>query len=400
MDSWTEKYRPLKLAEVVGQKTVEDFEKWYREWKIGEKAALLWGKTGSGKTAAVYALASEKSLELIEINASDVRNAQSIEEIVGHSAKQMSLFRRGKIILIDEVDGISGRADKGGIGTLIKIIKESKFPMVLTANDAYDSKLSSLRNYCKLIKFGPVHLASMAKKLGEICKKEKVECDESLLKKIARENGGDLRSAIKDLESVSSGRKRLEEKDLKSIGYRESRQDIFEVLKVIFKTKNVRNSIQIMNNVDKDPDEIFWWLEQNITAEYEDPGEVARAFDYLSIADLFRSRTRMRQNWRFKKYMIDLMCGGVSLSKKEMYRKFTPYRPPKRLALYGVTKGSRKEIKDICEKMGEKLHVSSRVMMKDYFPMFKFILKNKEWKSNIEKEFELGEEELKLMDYG
>ncbi|UCG95224.1 MAG: replication factor C large subunit, partial [archaeon] len=312
----------------------------------------------------------------------------------------MSLFRKGKIILIDEVDGISGRSDRGGVGAVIDVIKGSKFPVVLTANDAYDPRLRSLRRHCQLIKFGSVHLSSMTKRLADICEKEGVECERDLLKKIGRESGGDLRSAINDLESMARGKKKLEREDLKAMGYRESKQDIFEVLKVIFKTRNVRNSIGIMRNADKDPDEIFWWLEQNITTEYEDPKEVAKAFDYLSVADTFRAKIRTRQNWRFRKYMIDIMCGGISVAKKEMYRKFSPYRPPKRLAMYGVTKVQRKGIKEVCGKMKGKLHVSSRVIMKDYLPMFRFIMKNKEWKENLEKEFGLDEEELKLIRTG
>ncbi len=399
MNSWTEKYKPKKLEEVVGQRALIDFEKWYKNWKIGGKQALLWGKTGRGKTSSVYALAKEKNLELIEINASDVRNAEGIEESIGHSSKQMSLFNRGKIILIDEVDGLSGRSDRGGVKTLIKIIKESKFPMVLTANDAYNKKLRSLRNYCELIKFGTVHLNSMTKRLCEICENESIECDRALIKRIAREAGGDMRSAINDLETLGRGNKKICEKDIGVLGYRESKQNIFDVLKVIFKTRNIKNSIGIMRNVDKDPDEIFWWIEQNITTEYEKPKEIAKAFDYLSIADLFRSKVRVRQNWRFKKYMIDIMCGGISISKKEMYKKFSPYRPPKRLAMYGSTKASRKQVKEICEIIGKKLHVSSKVMMKDYFPFFKIMLKNKKWKEEFKKEFGFENEDLKMIKY-
>ncbi len=394
MYSWTCKYRPRRLEEVIGQKAVGDFEKWYDNWEVGGKASLLWGKTGVGKTSAVHALAEEKKLDMVEINASDFRNAQNIEDIVGHSTKQMSLFRRGKLILIDEVDGLSGNADRGGVKSLISVIKETKFPIVLTANDAYNKKLRSLRKYCELIKFGSVHLNSATKRLEEICEKESLDCDRQILKKIARETGGDFRSAVQDLELVSRGKDVVEEKDLKVIGYRESKRDIFEVLKVIFKTGNIRNSIGMLRNADKDPDEIFWWLEQNITTEYEDPKEVARAFDYLSIADTFKGKIRSRQNWRFRKYMIDIMCGGVSISKKEMYRKFSPYRPPKRLAMYGVTKVQRKEIGEVSRKIGEKLHVSTGVVMKEYFPALRFILKKKEWKENLRKELELSEDDM------
>ena len=397
MNSWTEKYRPKSLEDLVGQKSVIELSNWYKSWKRGGKAALLWGKAGRGKTSAVHALAGDKNLELIEINASDTRNTQSIEETVGHSTKQMSLFNKGKLILIDEVDGLSGNSDRGGVRALIKVIKESVFPIVLTANDAYNPKLRSLRTYCTLINFGNVHMSSMAKRLKEICEKEGIEYDEKTIKRLARESGGDMRSAIKDLETLSAGRKKLEEKDMKVLGYRENKKDIFEIMKVVFKTKSIKNSIQMLRNSEKDPDEIFWWLEQNITTEYEKPGEIAKAFDYLSKADVFRSKTHVRQNWRFKKYMIDIMCGGVSISKKEMYRKFSPYRPPQRLKMYGATKMSRKRMKEICETMGEKLHVSTRVVANDYFPMFRILMKKKKLKEGLMEEFGLDKEDLKAI---
>ena len=395
-ERWTEKYKPRKLEEVVGQRTVKDFEKWFNEWKPGSKAALVYGGPGTGKTSMVYALAREKNLELIEINASDVRNAKGIEDVIGHSTKQQSLFKRGKIILIDEVDGISGRSDRGGVGALTKIIKESKFPIVLTANDAYNPKLKALRNYCELIKFTGVHLNSMVAKMKEICENEGIECEPEILKKIARTAGGDLRSAMNDLESIARGKKKITDENLKSLGYRERKQEIFEVLKVIFKTRNIKNSIGMVRDSDKDPDEIFWWIEENIPNEYEKPGEIAKAYEYLSKADLFRNWVRIGQNWRFKKYMIDVMC-GVSIAKKEMYRKFTHYRPPKRILMYGGTKSSRKQTKEICQRIGEKLHVSSRIIMREYFPLMKVILKNNEWKENLVEELKLEKEDLKII---
>ncbi|RLJ01257.1 MAG: replication factor C large subunit, partial [Candidatus Aenigmatarchaeota archaeon] len=145
---WVEKYAPKKLNEIIGQsKAISQFLEWYEKWKPGDKAAMFYGQTGRGKTALVYAFANEKGLDVVEVNASDWRNKDVIEEVLGRASKQMSLFRRGKIILVDEVDGIAGREDRGGVGALIKVIKESKFPIVLTANDPYDKKLAQLRQY-------------------------------------------------------------------------------------------------------------------------------------------------------------------------------------------------------------------------------------------------------------
>ena len=394
---WSEEYRPEKLEDVIGQKSVKELVNWYENWKPGKKMALLWGDPGTGKTSSVYALAKEKKLELIELNASDFRNAASIKKIIGVSTKQKSLLQRGKIILVDEVDGVSGNSDRGGIAELIKIIKESPFPIILTANDAYNKRLKSIRNYCELIKYGKVHLSSIVKRLEEICRREGIECDKSLLKKIGRESGGDFRSVLNDLEVISRGKKKLVGNDFKSIGYREKKQEIFEVMKVIFKTKNIKNSIGIVRDSDKDPEEIFWWIEENITNEYEKPEEIAKAYDALSKADIFRNWIRIRQNWRFKKYMIDMMSGGVSLAKKEMYRKFTRYNPPKRIVMYGRTKGSRKEVKEICQKMSEILHASSRTILRDYFPYFKLIFKNKKWKENMMNDFNLNKKEMKAI---
>ncbi len=394
---WTKKYQPEKLEEVVGQKSVKDFEKWYKNWSPGDKMALLSGGPGVGKTAVVYALAKEKNLELIELNASDARNSQQIKEIIGESTKQQSLLQKDKLILIDEVDGISGRSDRGGVKELIKIIKESKFPVVFTANNAYDKKLRTLRNYCKIIKFGKVHLSSMTKRLKEICEEEGIDCDRKLVKKIGREAGGDMRSALNDLESIAAGKNKIQKEDLKSIDYREREKDIFEVLKVIFKTKNISNSISVIRDSEKDPEEIFWWIEENVTNEYKDKKEIAKAYDALSRADLFRKWIRIRQNWRLRKYMIDIMAGGVSLAKKKMYKKFTRYRPPKRFKMYGKSKGRRRKKEELCKKMGKKLHASSRRIMMDYFPYFKFIVKNKEWKENLKKEFHLDKKELKII---
>ena len=163
---WTEKYAPQKVVEVVGQKkAVDQFLIWLKSWKPGKKAALFHGPAGTGKTALVEALGKEKNLEIIELNASDYRSASQIKEVIGQSIKQKSLFKKGKIFFIDEIDGLAGREDRGGTGEIIKIVKESQYPIILTANNPWDVKLRSLRSYCQLIKFGKVFYWDIIKKL-------------------------------------------------------------------------------------------------------------------------------------------------------------------------------------------------------------------------------------------
>jgi len=394
----TEKYKPNNLEEFVDQKeALEKFLDWIKKWKPGSKALLFYGPPGTGKTCLLHAFSKEKNLQLIEMNASDWRSASQIEEVFGQSMKQASLFSKGKIFLIDEIDGLAGREDLGGVGAVIKIIKESRFPVVLVANNPYEPKLRALREYCELVEFKKIPVFDIEKRLKKICEKEKIKYDEEVLRQIAKRSEGDLRAAINDLETISSGKKEISLEDLEFLGYREREKNIFDALKMIFKTKTALAAKLSIAEVDKDPEEIFWWIENNITKEYEKPEEIAKAFDLLSKADLFRRRVTLRQDWAFKAYMIDLMTAGIAISKKEMYRKFTKYQYPSNIMLLGATKFSRKSGGEILSRLSKELHVSQRKLKLEYLPFLKIILKDKRTLNEFASSLGVEKEDLKSL---
>lgn len=373
---WTEKYRPKSLKEFVNQKeALEKFLAWIKKWKPGSKALLFYGPPGVGKTALLQAYATEKGLDLIEMNASDYRSAQQIHEVLGQSMKQRSLFGRGKIFLLDEIDGIVGTEDRGGVGEIIKIIQESSFPLILTANNPWEPKLRALREYCQLVEFKKIYVFDVEKRLAEICKKERIAVEKDVLRELARMCGGDLRAAINDLETVARGKRKIVLSDLEVLGYRETERSVFDALKIVFKSKSALAAKLSISNVDKDPEEIFWWIENNIAREYEDPEEIAKAYDALSKADIFRQWVVSRQDWRLKGYMIDLMTGGVAIAKKEMYRKFTKYQYPSKIVMLGQTKFERKEEKEKLLELSRQLHCSTRKIRKDFLPFLRIIFK-------------------------
>jgi len=369
---WTEKYAPQKIVEVVGQKkAVEQFLTWLKSWKPGKKVALFHGAAGTGKTALVEALGKEKNLEIIELNASDYRSASQIKEVIGQSIKQKSLFKKGKIFFIDEIDGLAGQEDRGGTGEIIKIIKESQYPIILTANNPWDTRLRSLRSYCQLIQFGRVFYWDVIKRLQYICEKEGIKCDKEILIQIAKRSEGDLRSAINDLETLTRDKKEIKLSDLESLGIREREANMFDVLKMIFKTKIALAAKLSIQNLDKDPDEIFLWIEQNIINEYEKSDEIAKAYEMLSRADLFKQRVKNRQDWKFEKYMIDLMTAGVAVAKKEMYRKFSRYQYPDRMIFLGRSKVQRKEEGEKLIELSKQLHCSKKKIREEFLPFIK-----------------------------
>jgi replication factor C large subunit len=371
MDVWAIKHKPTKISDIVGQKKGLDlFRLWYRTWKPGKKPALIYGPPGSGKTALVEALANEKKLEIIELNASDYRTAAQIKEVIGKSLTQASLFKRGKIFLIDEIDGVSGRNDRGGIPEIIRLIEESKHPIVLTCNDVWNPKLSKLRSASQLIQFRKVDYWSLVKRLNEIVENEYLDVSGEIVKNIAKRSNGDLRSAINDLQTFSQ---KINPKlvDLESLGERETEANIFDVMKIIFKTNSAKSARLSIDGLAKKPDEIIWWIEENIVNEYEKPEEIAGAYEMLAKANMFMARIYRRQNWKLLKYGIDLMTAGVAVSKDQMYKKFSRYQYPSKIKYLGMTKAKRAKEKAELSQLSKDLHCSVRKIRKEYLPFFK-----------------------------
>lgn len=392
----TEKYRPKRLENYLGHKMAkEEFMNWMNDWKPGT-AVILHGPPGVGKTSLVHAFAHENNMDLIETNASDLRSSKELRDTISSSVSQKSLMKRGKIFLFDEVDGLSGYEDKGGVKEMINIITNTKYPVVLVANDPYNRKLMSLRKKTKLIPFRKLTVWDVMKSLQNIVDAEKVEVSRDNIRAIAKKSEGDLRSAINDLETIYKTKPTLEE--IQQIGLREREVSIFDAVKTVFKTESARTAKMSIGSVEKQPDEIFWWIENNITAEYDDPDEIAKAYEMLSRADIFRRRIYNRQNWKLMKYMIDLMTGGVAVSKKAPYKKFTRYQYPQNIMILGRTKLARAAEKEAMKSMTEKLHCSSRKIKSEFMPFLRLMAKNEETRKTIEDSLGLDEDSSKILD--
>ena len=371
---WVEKYKPRNLKEYVDQKeAVEFFLKWIENWKPGSKALLIYGPPGIGKSALVEAFAAQYNYELIALNASDVRSAERIRAMIGEATRLAPLLKRSRLFVIDEIDGMTGKEDKGGIGEVIRLIRSSAFPIVLIANDPFEKKLRPLRDHVELLPLKRIPKRAIEQRLAEICKKEGIEADKEVLSTLAERSNGDLRAAINDLETIARGKRRITLNDLEVLGYREREESIFDALKVIFKTKRSSSARLAIVNVDMDPEELFWWIENNVINEYERPEEIVKAYEALAKADLFRQRVVMRQNWSFRGYMIDLMTAGVAMAKKEMYKKFTKYKYPSRLIILGGTKAERKEEREALLKLASQLHCSTKKVKSEFLPFLKLM---------------------------
>ncbi|MFB6265627.1 MAG: replication factor C large subunit [Candidatus Nanohaloarchaea archaeon] len=392
---WSEKYRPDNLSGFKGSTSeVEEVKQWVEDWEEGDSALLLHGPPGSGKTALVHALANELGMELFETNASEARRKGDVEERLEQAVKQRSFTGKDKLILVDEVDGM-GRSDRGGRKVINRLVDETRFPIILTANDPYASGMETLRNKCKTVELGNVHTNSIAARLREICEREGIEYEDSAIKSIAQRADGDMRSAINDLESLATDT--LTEEDVENLGYRETERDIFEALKIVFKSTSASTASDATEGVDEDYGEVFQWIRENVPREYQRDGDLARAYDSLSRADVFRGRMEGRQDWSLLKYVYGLMTVGVALSKEEKYRGWTSYSYPSTIRKMGQSRAARNRREAIGEKVGEELHMSvSRAT--DTIPFLGILFQEEEWKQGLVDRLDLEEKEVEYIE--
>lgn len=366
-------------------KQIKDFVENYKKG-----AMLVYGQTGCGKTSFVHALAKELGHEILEVNASDIRNKDALLKIVKTAAMQMSLFAKSKIILIDEVDALSSK-DRGAVSAIAEIISESRWPIILTANDEMNDKVHDLKKKCRFLELpSPTH-DEMCSILQGICCSNNVCYDVSVLRNIARQCDGDVRASMIDLFVASSVG---DVKDASMLASRLRNRDIDESLRIIFNTMKPDIALNAFENTDMDLQDCLMWLEENIPKEYSGM-ELNAGYDSLSKADVFYGRIRKWQHWRFLVYVNAMLTAGVALAKDEKHSKAVKYARNSRPLKYWIMNNKNKKKKAVAEKLALKCHTSKSKAFKYLMPYFKVQFGNNA--EGIAKELSLADDEAEYI---
>ncbi len=384
-ETFIEKYRAKSYQEILGQeKAIDNIKKFLTDFPK-KKALILHGPAGTGKTSIVLAAAKENNLEILELNASDLRNRFKLEEILKPATEQVSLFKKSKILLMDEVDGVTG-TDRGGIPELVKIIQGTKFPIIMTCNDVWQSKLSPIRAKSKIVELKPIDLGTMVSILSRVSEKEKMNKSPQYLKLIAIKSQGDVRAALNDLQSYSATSDLLVNTEEK----RDIEESIFHILRKLFKERSP--FLDLFDSSSLSLDEIFLWIEENIPKEYKDE-TLAKAYHALGNADIFRGRIYRHQYWRFLQYQNIFQSAGISFAKASPLTGFTSYERPKRILKIWLYNQKSEKKKTISKKYGRLVHCSTKRVMRD-FGLLKPIFQNQ----SVQKQLNLSEEELEFLN--
>jgi replication factor C large subunit len=381
---WVEKYRPKKIAEVVGNEEAKaTFVEWLKNKRHTKKAVLLYGPPGVGKTALVNAASNEFGFRIIEMNASDTRTEKAINKVAGPATSFVALDKfstesKGNLLFLDEVDGIAGNEDRGGVSAIVKIVEESRVPVIMAANDPDLEKLRPLKKVCALIRFQQVRIPLIIAMLRRICIMQHVEAEFEALERIAQNSRGDVRSAINDLQSLAEEKRVLTLQDTMMLSSRNRDISMYETLKGFFSAKSLEEASTLLSRSSVDYDDLLLSVSDNLPLRYTDAGELAEAYDLVSKADVFRGRIGT-ENWHLLKYFFNFLAQAAAVAPQSC-KSFEFISPPIRIITLFWTKGKRTALATICAKIGARCHVSRETAKHDFVPFVKIMLEKQ--KSN------------------
>ena len=339
---WTDKYIPKTITDIIGnQQQLRNLEIWLDNWdncilkghkgeenKTGKKfskneninarAVIISGPPGIGKTSSVRVLTKNKGYRTFELNASDKRNKDTINNSVGFLMNNTTLSSidnstmTKNIIIMDEVDGMAGNEDKGGIKALIDIVKKTKVPIVFICNDIYSPKLKSLLNYCYDIRFNRPDRRQIVLRLMDICKKEGIFIDNQTLSYIVESFGNDIRQTINYLDLCSRTKRNVN--DIKK-NCEEVKKDksvtvsSFDICKILL-NKNETSKLNFSQKLDLffvDFDLIPNMIHENYistaminnnsTDKRESLEKIILGLDHISFGDTIENKMKSQMEW-------------------------------------------------------------------------------------------------------
>lgn len=233
---WTEKYRPQKLRDMVGQDAVtKRLEAYVKTKSIPH--LLFAGPAGSGKTTAAICIAKELfgdiKNDFIELNASDERGIDVVRGKIKEFARTRPIIGDFKIIFLDEADALTPDAQNALRRTMESYSQSTRF--ILSCN--YSSKIiEPIQSRCALFRFKKISKEAMKKKLEEILTHEKVKFTEEGLDAILYSSEGDMRHAINLLQSAATLGK-VDEENVYSIASQARPQDIQTLIQLALEGK-------------------------------------------------------------------------------------------------------------------------------------------------------------------
>lgn len=413
-DDWTELYRPKSLKDVVGNsKAVKELKEWAVAWEAGippKRVVVLIGTPGVGKTSAALALANDFGWGVVEMNASDQRNGESIRRVALRGALTDTFTSEGeylshrqgrrKLIILDEADNIFGREDKGGVPAIVELIAKTMHPVILIVNDFYalSRKSSAIKQKTLQIKFGRIPAPTVRTLLRKVAADQGLSSPDSVLDIIAKNSNGDLRAALRDLQAIGLGSLELKDEQAMALDNRLTSRTMYDLMGEIFQGTSPRQAQKHMWDMQETPEFVMLWVDENLPIAYRDSEDLWRGYQLLARADVMLGRVMKRQYFGYWSYANDLISFGMCAAKSRPYHGFIRYQFPGYLLKMGRSKAMRGAKQSVGLRLGAVCHTSAHSAVIDIMPYVRQLFqKDQEFRLAAMSLFDLDEEDAAFL---
>ena len=340
-----------------------------------KKGIYVYGDPGTGKTTFVTNILKEMDYDIINYDAGDIRNTSVIEDITKHNMSDkniMSLFNKKikKIaIIMDEIDGMNN-GDKGGINTLIKLIRPKKTkkqkleevtmnPIICIGNYRVDKKIKELMKVCNTVELKtPTNI-----QINQVTQMLFSDVDIVIKNKINNFIQGDLRK-LNSIYNIYKDKPDFFKDDIiENIFQIKSYNDDTKKItnKLINNYYNINEHANIMNETDRTSVGLLWHeniidvidkCDKSISVPF-----YINQLDNICFADYIDRTTFQKQIWQFNEMSSLIKTFKNNKLYHEQFTKKQKYNPSevrftKVLTKYSTEYNNSLFIQKLCQKLG------------------------------------------------
>jgi hypothetical protein len=340
-----------------------------------KKGIYVCGEPGTGKTTFVMNILNSLGYDVIKYDAGDIRNKSVIDEITKHNMSDkniMGLFNK-KIkriaIVMDEIDGMNN-GDKGGINTLIKLIRPKKTkkqkleevtinPIICIGNYRIDKKIKELIKVCHLIDLNVPTVAQITSLFQTLMP----DISKTLQTKLLSFVQSDLRK-IHHIHSIYQTNPTIFDNEIiANIFQMKSYNDDTKRIthKLINGYYNIDNHINIMNETDRTSVGLLWHENIIDVLEKKEKSEsipfYIKQLDNICFADYIDRITFQKQIWQFNEMSSLIKTMKNNKLYHDHFKKKDAFNPSevrftKVLTKYSTEYNNSIFVQDLCQQLG------------------------------------------------